>query len=146
MNQLEKMLYDLIRVAVKQEWHLKYAKFSIKGHQTLLSHSLVVADIGLKISEILGFSESDKMLVLLSCFLHDSLKATDRWQNAVKKGKRKPEEFWQRKPDELEKIVGIFVNELGISAEQKKKAIDVIMVTEGVESIYHEQEIGRAHV
>ncbi len=94
MTELEitnQQLYSLFQnFAEKRNWHLKYAKFNWRSHQSLLAHSLNVASIA---SALLEFLESKQLIeqsnhthlqLFLTGFLHDCGKESDAYQSAVK--------------------------------------------------------------
>jgi transcriptional regulator with XRE-family HTH domain len=86
-------LYGLLQsFAEKRKWHLKYAKFNWRVHQSLLTHSLNVASISLSLLEFLENnrvieqkdSNNIHLQLLLTGFLHDCGKESDIYQNAVR--------------------------------------------------------------
>ncbi|MCD6483575.1 MAG: hypothetical protein J7L47_00530, partial [Candidatus Odinarchaeota archaeon] len=143
MKNIDDVLYELIKTAIKRRWHLKYAKYSIEGHQTLLAHALVVTDVGLKLAELLNFNGDNKMLAMISCFLHDIQKETKRWQDAVKKSDRSPESFWQREPNKLIDAINEFLKDI-VPRNYIQQVIDIILVVEGIESAYHEDAMSKS--
>ena len=84
-------LYRLIQdFAEKRRWHLKYAKFNRRSHQSLLTHSLNVASLSASLLDFLdkkGLIKVDEKLrlqIILTGFLHDSGKESELFQEAVK--------------------------------------------------------------
>lgn len=89
-QSLDEELYSLIQdFAERRKWHLKYAKFNWRSHQSLLTHSLNVASLS---SSILDFSNKNEFIkvteklhlqMILTGFLHDSGKESELFQKAV---------------------------------------------------------------
>jgi hypothetical protein len=84
-------LYNLFQdFAEKRKWHLKYAKFSWRSHQSLLTHSLNVASLSVSILDFLDKKELIKadiklyLQIILTGFLHDSGKESELFQEAVR--------------------------------------------------------------
>ncbi len=133
--KLEELIEELRRIAVKNNWHLKYAKFGELGHQNLLMHSLSVMSIALRIAEVIGLEQEKYEILVISGFLHDALKSSDRWQRAIKERGSVPEDFWQRNPEELNRIIDQYSDELGIPDHVRKAVKDIIYVVESIESV-----------
>lgn len=89
-QDLDDDLYRLIEdFAEKRKWHLKYAKFNWRSHQSLLAHSLNVASLSCSILDFLDKNKSIKLTeklhiqMILTGFLHDSGKQSELFQEAV---------------------------------------------------------------
>lgn len=73
----------------KRFWHLKYAKFNRRIHQSLLAHSLNVGSLSLSLLEYLEaqrlveLTPKLRIQIILTGFLHDAGKEQDSYQNAV---------------------------------------------------------------
>jgi len=90
-QSMDEQLYGLIQdFAEKRKWHLKYAKFNWRSHQSLLTHSLNVASLSSSILDFLNKKELTKvdeklhLQMILTGFLHDSGKESELFQKAVK--------------------------------------------------------------
>ena len=72
-----------------RNWHLKYAKFNWRTHQSLLAHCLNVSSLSYSLLDYLGEQQfvkaTDKLRVqvLLTGFLHDAGKERGSYQQAV---------------------------------------------------------------
>ena len=91
LQTTDEELYRLIQdFAEKRRWHLKYAKFNWRSHQSLLTHSLNVASLSASLLDFLdkkGLIKVDEKLrlqIILTGFLHDSGKESELFQEAVK--------------------------------------------------------------
>ena len=89
-QSIDEQLYGLIQdFAERRKWHLKYAKFNWRSHQSLLTHSLNVASLSSSILDFLDkkeFIKVDEKLhvqMILTGFLHDSGKEFELFQKAV---------------------------------------------------------------
>src|SRR5579875_143698 len=106
-----------------EKWHLQYAKFNRQYHQSLLSHSINVGVLSVKLADLvirggLGDKGRDEIikawnsgelvdLVFLAGFLHDCGKSRERFQDSVKAslaGERTPSTgFAHQMPSEVSK-------------------------------------------
>ena len=92
LQTTDEQLYRLIQdFAEKRKWHLKYAKFNWRSHQSLLTHSLNVASLSASLLDFLdkkglikAVDEKLRFQVILTGFLHDSGKESEIFQEAVK--------------------------------------------------------------
>lgn len=73
----------LIRYILKREWHWKLAK-ERGGEQSLFAHALNELYLANVFTDLLGWSESQKEELQLSCVLHDIGKETDNWQQYIR--------------------------------------------------------------
>lgn len=85
------LLYACIQdIGENRKWHLKYAKFSLHSHQSLLTHSLNVASLSANLLDFLNekglIKINDKLHVqaIITGFLHDAGKESPLFQEAVK--------------------------------------------------------------
>jgi len=83
-------LYSAVQeFAERRKWHLKYAKFNWRSHQSLLTHSLNVGSLSSSILDFLSKNQFIKvteklhMQMVLTGFLHDSGKESETFQKAV---------------------------------------------------------------
>jgi len=73
----------------KRNWHLKYAKFNRRTHQSLLAHSLNVSSLSYSLldyldeQQLIKATEKLRIQALLTGFLHDAGKEKDSYQKAV---------------------------------------------------------------
>jgi HD superfamily phosphodiesterase len=85
----DNLLKVLKEFAEKKSWHLKYAKFNWRVHQSLLAHSLSVSSLSYSLLDYLGelqcvkVTDKLRMQVLLTGFLHDAGKESESFQGAV---------------------------------------------------------------
>ena len=91
LQTTDEELYRLIQdFAEKRRWHLKYAKFNWRSHQSLLTHSLNVASLSASLLDFLDkkalikVDEKLRLQIILTGFLHDSGKEAELFQEAVK--------------------------------------------------------------
>ena len=86
---IDNLLRVLKEFGEKRKWYLKYAKFNWRIHDSLLSHCLNVAALSFSILDSLGefhyvqVTDKLRIQVLLTGFLHDAGKETNRSQAAV---------------------------------------------------------------
>ena len=91
LQTTDEELYRLIQdFAEKRRWHLKYAKFNWRSHQSLLTHSLNVASLSASLLDFLdkkGLIKVDEKLrlqIILTGFLHDSGKESELSKKLLK--------------------------------------------------------------
>jgi hypothetical protein len=85
-------LFALMReFGEERKWHLKYAKFNWRVHQSLLAHSLNVSSLAISIldylvgSQIIKLTNKLRLQMLLTGFLHDAGKESELFQRAVER-------------------------------------------------------------
>jgi len=144
LNEItDEQMYSLLQsFAEKREWHLKFAKFNKHSHQSLLAHSLNVASISLSLLEFLEnkqLVQQDKQLHLqlfLTGFLHDCVKETEVYQNAVKqfldKNGPEPLDFGHQHEKDIRSITETFKKYICKKAEFNEEILE-----EAIWSITH---------
>jgi hypothetical protein len=113
----------ILEFAERRKWHLKYAKFNWRSHQSLLAHCLNVSSLSLSILDFLGKSNSveitEKLRIqtVLTGFLHDAGKESETFQRAVEtflagKGSE-PLDFGHQQEKDLQPIIESFKKDIG---------------------------------
>lgn len=75
---------SFVSVALKRDWHHKYAKFG-KQAQSLFVHSLNAFSVARVIGNLVfELSDDDLVLVCAAAFVHDYQKENESWQDAAK--------------------------------------------------------------
>jgi len=83
------LLEVMKKLAEERKWHLKYAKFNWRVHQSLLAHCLSVSSLSSSLLDCLGelnyvqSTEKLRLQVALTGFLHDAGKESESFQGAV---------------------------------------------------------------
>jgi hypothetical protein len=122
-QSIDEELYNLIQgFAERRKWHLKYAKFNWRAHQSLLTHSLNVASLS---SSILDFLEKKEFIkvdeklhlqMILTGFLHDSGKESELFQKAVETfllgDGQEPLDFGHQQEKEIRTVTESLVNDI----------------------------------
>ncbi|MGQ9719410.1 MAG: hypothetical protein ACUVWK_06215 [Nitrososphaerales archaeon] len=86
---IDELFKTLKSFGEKRNWHLKYAKFNWRTHQSLLAHCFNVSSLSYSLLDYLDEQQfvkaTDKLRiqVLLTGFLHDAGKEKDSYQQAV---------------------------------------------------------------
>ena len=89
LPEADEILQVLKEFAVERKWHLKYAKFNWRSHQSLLAHCLNVSSLSSSLLSYMAqrnlIQTTDKLRiqVLITGFLHDAGKENEGFQNAV---------------------------------------------------------------
>jgi len=106
----------LQRFAEERKWHLKYAKFNWRAHQSLLAHCLSVSSLSSSLLDYLGelqcvkVTDKLRMQMFLTGFLHDAGKESESFQSAVEDflaGKDiEPLDFGHQQEKDLCPIIG----------------------------------------
>jgi hypothetical protein len=89
VQDIDELFEALKSFGEKRNWHLKYAKFNWRIHQSLLAHCLNVSSLSYSLLDYLDEQKfvkaTDKLRVQvrLTGFLHDAGKENDSYQEAV---------------------------------------------------------------